>query len=108
MLSRNLSGLVDLRRRVTRALRVPVSIVALASRFLALVPSVASATGDPECGVVDVEYAASANLKVTDTTMGAGDGVYRIGPGHIVLRFDAHGGPSAVRMLVYEMPQHFT
>jgi hypothetical protein len=93
MLSRSMSGLM-------------VAIVAGLSAF---VPSIASASEDVEsCEIVDVEYSAAASLKVTDTLMGAGDGVYRIGPGHIVLRFDSHGGSNAVRMLSYDMPQHFT
>jgi hypothetical protein len=89
--------------------RLGIAIVVAATW---LVPSVVSANSDDvpaaSCDVVDVEYAASANLKVVDTTMGAGDGVYRIGPGHIVLRFDSRGPTHSVRMLTYEMPQHFT
>jgi hypothetical protein len=82
--------------------------IAVVSAGAALAPSVATASDDADsCDVVDVEYATAAKLKVTDTLMGAGDGEYRIGPGHIVLRFD-HGGSSGVRMLAYEMPQHFT
>jgi len=83
--------------------------VAVMSLAFALAPSVASASGDVDsCGSVDVEYSTSANLKVDETLMGAGNGVYRIGPGHIVLRFDAHGSSGGVRMVSYEMPQHFT
>jgi hypothetical protein len=63
------------------------------------------------CNVRDVEYAVSANLRVTGTIMGAGDGDYTIGPGKIVLHFDdraAQGGAgSNVTMVSYEMLQHF-
>jgi hypothetical protein len=65
----------------------------------------------PACSVRDVEYSISANLRVTGTIMGAGDGDYTIGPGKIVLHFDdraASGGAgSSVTMVSYEMRQRF-
>jgi hypothetical protein len=41
--------------------------------------------------------------------MGKGDGVYRIGPGATVLRFESKGGVpgTAVKMLTYRMHEHF-
>jgi hypothetical protein len=87
---------------------LPRLAVAICAATPAFVPSIASASSDPEsCDAVDVEYATAAKLKVTDTPLGAGDGVYRIGPGHIQLRFE-RGRSSAVHMLAYELPQHFT
>ncbi len=64
------------------------------------------------CGATDVEYAVAANLRVTGTLMGAGDGEYTIGPGRIVLRFDhdpnlPSRSPSSVRMMAYDMSEKF-
>jgi hypothetical protein len=68
----------------------------------------ASADG---CDVFETEYALSANLRVRGTTMGAGDGDYRVGPGKVVLRFspgeNGDAGPS-VRLVSYAMRQNFT
>jgi hypothetical protein len=66
---------------------------------------------DASCAAFDVEYALAANVALSDTMMGAGDGVHKIGPGKLVLRFD---GPQAgalaghVRMVVYDMRDGFT
>jgi hypothetical protein len=66
--------------------------------------------GPPACGTWDVEYTLAANVQLSDTTMGAGDGVFAIGPGRIVLRVEAQGGQLAghAKMLVYEMKDLFT
>jgi hypothetical protein len=62
------------------------------------------------CNVWDVEYTVAANVQLSDTTLGAGDGVHKIGPGRLVLRLEAHDGQLAghVRMLVYDMTDGFT
>ncbi len=64
----------------------------------------------PPCGSWEIEYALRANLKLTDTPLGQGDGVVQIGPGRVVLRFqDSDGKPGgAVQMRRYEMRDHFT
>jgi hypothetical protein len=72
-----------------------------------------SARGDDApaaCGAFDVEYALAANVQLSDTTMGAGDGIHPIGPGRVLLRVESQGGQLAghVRMLVYEMKDYFT
>lgn len=58
----------------------------------------------------DLEYTLDANLELTDTPLGQGDGVVNIGPGRVVLRFeDKSGKPGgAVKMLDYRMRDHFT
>lgn len=63
-----------------------------------------------ECNAWDVEYALSANVKITDTTMGAGNGTWAIGPGTAVLRFEnKDGAPGGhVRLVSYRMRDHFT
>ncbi len=60
------------------------------------------------CDVADVEYDLSASLKITDTTMGAGDGVHRVGPGRVVLRFDDRPGHRRGTLLAYDVRQTFT
>jgi hypothetical protein len=99
------------------ALRHPVDLKRSVSCALAAIGWAVASPGDASalepgdaCDVVDVEYAVAANLRVTGTLMGAGDGEYKIGPGRVVLRF-AQGPPGAspsVRMLAYEMHQRFT
>ena len=74
---------------------------------LALAPS-ASAEVVP-CDAWEVEYTVAANLELRDTPMGEGDGVYKIGPGAMTLRFEDRGGKpgGAVKMLAYAMQERF-
>jgi hypothetical protein len=72
----------------------------------------AAGAGDgraPPCDAVEVSYALSANLQLTDTTMGQGDGTHRIGPGSTVLRYHVEGGEPTgpVEMIAYEMHERF-
>ncbi len=62
------------------------------------------------CEAWELEYALNANLKLTDTPLGQGDGIYKIGPGRVTLRFDdSNGRPGgAVQMISYAMRDHFT
>ena len=61
------------------------------------------------CDAWDVEYALAARLQLADTPMGAGNGIYAIGPGSAVLRFaNVDGAPGgAVRMRFYAMREYF-
>lgn len=71
-----------------------------------LVPRAASA---PTCDAIEVEYALAANLQLTDTPLGIGDGIHPVGPGAVVLRFENQSGvpASAVEMLAYRMHEQF-
>lgn len=62
------------------------------------------------CRAWTIDYALAANLELTDTPLGEGDGIYKIGPGRVVLRFENLGGKpgGAVQMLSYTMREHFT
>jgi len=53
---------------------------------------------------------ANVNLRLSDTPMGAGDGVYKVGPGSVVLRFeDKDRQPGGhVDMLSYRTSENFT
>jgi hypothetical protein len=78
---------------------------------LALGLSPVSASAEPpqvECGVTDIQYEVAANLSITNTPMGAGDGVHRVGPGKVVLRFDERPGHRGVSLLAYDLRQKFT
>ncbi len=76
---------------------------------LAFVARTATAVAAPPCVGWDVEYALNATLRITDTTLGAGDGTHPIGPGRLVLRYDdIDGAPGgAVRVVDYELTDHF-
>ncbi len=75
-------------------------------------PSVQSAApaSPGGCAGWDVEYALAGNLELSDTTMGQGDGVYPVGPGTLVVRFDDREGQpgGAARMVSYEIHQNIT
>lgn len=85
-----------------------VTAATIATAAVALAPSADAQA--PACAAWEVEYALSANLRLSDTPLGQGDGVYPIGPGRVVLRFeDAAGHPGGrVQMQSYEMREHFT
>jgi hypothetical protein len=65
--------------------------------------------GAAPCDAWDIEYTLAAKVHLSDTPMGAGDGVYPIGPGSTVLRFaNVQGQPGgAVRMRSYAMRERF-
>jgi hypothetical protein len=76
--------------------------------FVCGAQSASAGAVDASCAVTDVQYDVAANLLITDTTMGAGNGEHRIGPGKVVLRFDNRSGDHAVRLLTYDLQEHFT
>lgn len=55
------------------------------------------------CTVVDVEYALGANLELTDTPMGQGNGTYPIGPGSATVRFAGNDA----KLVAYRMRESF-
>jgi hypothetical protein len=77
---------------------------------VALSTTGARADDPPSCSAWDAEYGLSASLKITDTTMGAGDGVFPVGPGRAVVRFDnVNGAPGGhARLTSYTMHEHVT
>ena len=77
---------------------------------LALLPALAHADAAPACNAWEIEYAATGQLRLSDTPMGAGNGTHAIGPGKIVLRFDDVGGQpgGSVKLTSYEMANKFT
>lgn len=82
------------------------SIVALAAA-----PNEAVAQSPPASSCEwEIEYNLAANLKLTETPMGQGDGIYAIGPGSTVLRFENKGGVPGgnVKMQKYKMREYFT
>ncbi len=68
----------------------------------------APAPGQP-CDALQIEYDVAANLTLTDTPHGSGNGTYRVGPGRVVLLFPQGlgPGPRPVQLLGYSMQEHF-
>ncbi len=90
--------------RLARKALVAGASVALLAGALGSGGAPAGAAGEG-CGTWDVVYAITGNLQLSDTPMGAGNGVYRVGPGQVVLRFERASG--RVALLSYEMPERF-
>src|SRR5580692_3031000 len=76
----------------------------------ALAPNTPAMADDPPCNAWEVEYTLAAQLRLSDTAMGAGDGLHTIGPGKVVLHFDnVNGAPGgSVELMTYEMTDQFT
>jgi hypothetical protein len=89
--------------------RIMAAGTALLGIALAIAPGRAAADA-PACTAWDVEYALNGNLKVTDTMMGAGDGVYPVGPGRAVIRFEDRAGQPGghAKLTAYAMHEHVT
>jgi hypothetical protein len=67
-------------------------------------------TSPPQtCDATQVEYALAANLQLSDTPMGEGNGVYAVGPGRAVVRFDNRDGQptGGAKLLSYDMNEKF-
>ena len=77
---------------------------------LPMLPGDAAADTRQACNAWEIEYLLAANLKLSDTPMGEGDGTYPIGPGAVILRFENRSGKPGgdVKMLSYRMKEHFT
>ena len=65
---------------------VGLAALALAPRPAAAEPSATDTA--PECTQRVFQYQINGSLRITDTTMGAGDGTFPVGPGTLVLRVD--------------------
>ncbi len=63
--------------------------------------------GAAACDTADADYVLAANLQVKGTMMGAGDGVHKVGPGRLVLRWKSRGEQTVVEILSYELRQRF-
>jgi len=64
-----------------------------------------------DCSRREIEYALSGRVRLTDTPFGAGNGVYDVGPGRLVLRVVAvPDTPSSfnVELIDYRMQSRFT
>lgn len=99
----------DLQASDGMVLRRLTGIAIAGALGLALLPDAAQAQAPP-CNSWDVEYTLAESLRLSDTPMGKGDGVYPVGPGRVTLRFDdVDGQPGGhVEMIAYEMQEHFT
>ena len=91
-----------------RLARISSAVFAVAVLTISIAPTGQAETAAP-CSW-EIEYELAASLKLTDTPMGEGDGIYRIGPGSVVLRYENRGGRPGgdVKMLRYAMRESFT
>ena len=64
----------------------------------------------PPCQAWQVEYVLAANLTLTNTPHGAGNGTFRVGPGRAVILYeDRDGQPGGTAQLLgYTMREQFT
>ncbi len=97
---------------MTTRYRIPKLLTAgalVAATALVLGPHAAAEPASDSCDAWQMEYKLSGRLRLDDTPMGAGDGIYNIGPGKLALRFDNRSGEPGgrVQMLSYEMHDHF-
>ncbi len=89
-------------------LPAPLRLLAVLAVIFAA-PSLPSARADgPPCDGYEAEYSLAANFKLTDTFLGAGNGVFPTGPGKVVLRWSREADRVSVEMLSYELHQPFT
>jgi hypothetical protein len=86
-----------------------LAAAATATIGVAIVPASATAPPSP-CASWEVEYALAANLRLQDTPLGQGDGVYGIGPGRILLRFEDRDGRPGGRVVMksFDVTERFT
>lgn len=86
-----------------------VGLAACAGGALMLSPSGARGQSDgtpAPCAGWQVEYVLSGSLRLTDTPLGQGDGVYAVGPGSMVLRFDDPGAKPGGRATLVSYAMH--
>ncbi|MDP9036230.1 MAG: hypothetical protein M3O50_15625 [Myxococcota bacterium] len=98
-----------MRRRSVGFFRASLAVTAVGG-ILALPPRGASAQApSAACDSWEVEYDLSGNMQLSDTPMGQGDGVYLVGPGKMVLRFDDVAGRPYGRasLASYELRESF-
>lgn len=83
---------------------------AVAGLLAAFAPEDARADDAPACNAWDVDYVVNSTLRIDDTTMGAGDGSWPVGPGHVQVRFENQNGApgGAARLMDYTIKGSFT
>jgi hypothetical protein len=94
---------------VTSRAHLFVGLATCAGVAFVLSPSGARAQGDgtpAACAGWQVEYTLSGSLQLTDTPLGQGDGVYPVGPGSMILRFDDAGAKPGGRATLVSYAMH--
>ena len=64
----------------------------------------AEITAAEPCTAWDITYSITATLRITETPMGAGDGVHTVGPGALVLRLDDR---ARATLMAFELREFF-
>ncbi len=95
--------------RSARTLGYATAVAVALTASLATSRATADAPSTP-CDTWEIEYTLAGNLKLSDTPLGQGDGLYPVGPGTAVLRFDDHNGQPAgkAKLVGYSMKQSVT
>jgi hypothetical protein len=97
-------------KSMARARRWSFGFSALAAigALVALSPRTEAADA-PACDALEVEYALTGTLILSDTPSGKGDGSYRVGPGTAIVRFalDRGGMAGPAKLVAYEMVERF-
>jgi hypothetical protein len=91
----------------TRSRLVAVASGAL-SLALLLPPAAAqvpASDATPGCARWETQYAIAGTLQITETTMGAGNGTFQVGPGTVVLRMDTQAEDAL--LLRFDLHEHF-
>jgi hypothetical protein len=68
-------------------------------------PAAAEPSSSESCAQWELAYATTGTLRVKETPMAAGDGVFPVGPGTLVLRVDAHA--ARVTMKEFQLRERF-
>jgi hypothetical protein len=86
------------------------SLPRLALAMAVTLAPVSAHADSPPVRAWEIEYTLTGKLRITDTMLGAGNGVHDVGPGKIVLRFEDVGGEpaGAVKVMSYELDMRFT
>ena len=88
-----------------QVVRVSMTSASVAAAVTASSPGLSAPAQGQGCAAWDVTYAVAGHLELSDTPRGAGNGIYAVGPGKVVLRHDTRLG--RVTMLSFDLPERF-
>ncbi|MGD0677333.1 MAG: hypothetical protein ABSC94_18090 [Polyangiaceae bacterium] len=90
---------------------VPYAIASVFCANLLLGRSASAEEAARDCAAWDATFTIVGTLRITDTPMGAGDGVHSVGPGKLVLRIEEGGGDASrrhVELRAFELAERFS
>ncbi len=91
----------------SRLVALAAGVLSLAALALVLRPAAAQvrASDAPGCAQWEIQYAIAGTVQITETTMGAGNGAFPVGPGTLVLRVDTQA--LRAMLLRFDLHEHF-